>query len=77
MKKDWRISSKHLWHEWIVPNSVLFVYCLILVLTTWCLAFGFVWQDRREILDGLAAGERVVARAGAFFQSGDRVRAAP
>ena len=38
---------------------------------------GLIWQDRREILDGLAAGERVVARAGAFFQSGDRVRAAP
>lgn len=38
---------------------------------------GLIWQDRREILEGLAPGERVVARAGAFFQSGDRVRAAP
>ncbi|ABL71954.1 efflux RND transporter periplasmic adaptor subunit [Paracoccus denitrificans] len=38
---------------------------------------GLVWQGRREILDGLAPGETVVARAGAFFRSGDQVRAAP
>lgn len=38
---------------------------------------GVLWQDRREILDGLAPGETVIARAGAFFRSGDRVRAAP
>ncbi len=34
---------------------------------------GLIWQDRREILDGLAAGDVVVARAGAFFSDGDRV----
>lgn len=34
---------------------------------------GLLWQDRREIRDGLAAGETVIARAGAFFTTGDRV----
>ena len=38
---------------------------------------GVVWQQRREILEGLTEGETVIARAGAFFLSGDRVRAAP
>lgn len=36
---------------------------------------GLLWQDRREILEGLAAGETVIARAGAFFATGDRVNA--
>ncbi|MFC0340381.1 efflux RND transporter periplasmic adaptor subunit [Paracoccus niistensis] len=36
---------------------------------------GLLWQERREIRDGLAAGETVIARAGAFFTSGDRVNA--
>lgn len=34
---------------------------------------GLIWQDRREILDGVAAGETVLARAGAFFNDGDKV----
>ncbi|WP_347265980.1 efflux RND transporter periplasmic adaptor subunit [Paracoccus sp. (in: a-proteobacteria)] len=38
---------------------------------------GLIWRDRREILQGLEVGEQVVARAGAFFRSGDLVRAAP
>ncbi|MCJ1902232.1 MULTISPECIES: efflux RND transporter periplasmic adaptor subunit [Paracoccus] len=38
---------------------------------------GLIWQGRREILEGVASGETVVARAGAFFRSGDQVRAAP
>lgn len=38
---------------------------------------GVIWQDRREILEGVAPGETVIARAGAFFRSGDMVRAAP
>ncbi|MFC3568303.1 efflux RND transporter periplasmic adaptor subunit [Paracoccus sp. TOH] len=38
---------------------------------------GLIWQGRREILEGLAPGEQVVARAGAFFRSGDQVQAAP
>ncbi|WP_323717220.1 efflux RND transporter periplasmic adaptor subunit [Paracoccus aminovorans] len=38
---------------------------------------GLIWQDRREIVEGLSAGEQVVAKAGAFFRSGDRVRTAP
>lgn len=37
---------------------------------------GLVWQDRREIIDGLTVGEMVIARAGAFFRDGDQVRAA-
>ncbi|MDS9467514.1 efflux RND transporter periplasmic adaptor subunit [Paracoccus sp. MBLB3053] len=36
---------------------------------------GLVWNGRREILEGLSAGEEVVARAGAFFRTGDEVRA--
>lgn len=36
---------------------------------------GAIWQGRREILRGLAAGETVVARAGAFFRNGDRIDA--
>ncbi len=37
-------------------------------------AAGLIWQGRREILEGLAPGDEVVARAGAFFGSGDRIR---
>lgn len=36
---------------------------------------GLLWQGRREILDGVAEGETVIARSGAFFRDGDRVRA--
>lgn len=36
-------------------------------------AAGLIWQDRREILTGLAPGDVVVARAGAFFGDGDLV----
>ncbi|WAJ29639.1 efflux RND transporter periplasmic adaptor subunit [Antarcticirhabdus aurantiaca] len=35
---------------------------------------GLIWQGRREIVEGLAPGDEVVARAGAFFGSGDRIR---
>ena len=38
---------------------------------------GLTWQGRREIIEGLAPGEQVIARAGAFFNSGDQVRTAP
>ncbi|SNT75198.1 efflux RND transporter periplasmic adaptor subunit [Paracoccus seriniphilus] len=34
---------------------------------------GLLWQGRREILEGLAEGEQVVARSGAFFRDGDQV----
>lgn len=36
---------------------------------------GLLWQGRREIVDGLKAGEVVIARAGAFFRDGDPVNA--
>ncbi|MFB2530544.1 efflux RND transporter periplasmic adaptor subunit [Paracoccus sp. p3-h83] len=35
---------------------------------------GLLWQDRREIREGLAEGETVLARAGAFFNDGDAVQ---
>ena len=38
---------------------------------------GLIWRDKREILEGLEPGEQVIARAGAFFRDGDRVRVAP
>ena len=34
---------------------------------------GILWNGRREVGDTLATGDRVVARAGAFFAEGDRV----
>lgn len=34
---------------------------------------GVIWQGRREILQGLEPNENVIARAGAFFRSGDRI----
>ncbi len=37
-------------------------------------AAGLIWDGRREILSGLEVGEVVVARAGAFFRDGDRIR---
>ena len=37
---------------------------------------GLIWDGRREIVDGLAEGEDIVARAGAFFRTGDHVRRA-
>lgn len=36
---------------------------------------GLLWQGRREIAEGLAEGEKVIARSGAFFRDGDEVRA--
>lgn len=36
---------------------------------------GLLWDGRREIIEGLAPGEQVIARSGAFFRTGDRVRA--
>lgn len=35
---------------------------------------GLLWQGRREIVEGVAAGEQVMARAGAFFRTGDQVQ---
>lgn len=37
---------------------------------------GLIWDGRREIAAGLSPGESVVARAGAFFRTGDRIRTA-
>ena len=34
---------------------------------------GIIWQNRREIVSGLEAGETVVTRAGAFFADGDSI----
>ncbi|QBY02741.1 efflux RND transporter periplasmic adaptor subunit [Rhodophyticola sp. CCM32] len=34
---------------------------------------GLIWEGQREVLDGLAEDEVVVARAGAFFSDGDVV----
>ncbi len=36
---------------------------------------GLSAEGFTEIRDGVAAGERVVARAGSFLRDGDRVRA--
>ena len=36
---------------------------------------GLLWEGRREIIEGVAVGERVIVRAGAFFRDGDRVQA--
>lgn len=36
---------------------------------------GLLWQGRREIIEGVKAGETVIARSGAFFNDGDKVRA--
>lgn len=38
---------------------------------------GLIWDGRREIVSGLEAGERILARAGAFFRTGDKIREAP
>ncbi|WP_299907179.1 efflux RND transporter periplasmic adaptor subunit [uncultured Paracoccus sp.] len=35
---------------------------------------GILWQAQREIVTGLEAGETVIARSGAFFRDGDRVK---
>lgn len=35
---------------------------------------GLLWDGRREIVEGLAPGEQVITRSGAFFRSGDQVR---
>lgn len=35
---------------------------------------GLIWRSYREIMTGLAPGETVIARAGAFFRDGDHVR---
>lgn len=35
---------------------------------------GLIWNGRREVREGLAEGEVVLTRAGAFFRTGDHVR---
>lgn len=35
---------------------------------------GLLWDGRREIIEGLAQGEQVIVRSGAFFRTGDQVR---
>lgn len=45
------------------------------VVETRAVRAGLLWQGQREITEGLAEGETVIARAGAFFRSGDRVSA--
>ena len=35
---------------------------------------GLLWNGRREITEGLALGEQVIIRSGAFFRTGDQVR---
>jgi len=36
-------------------------------------AAGLIWQNRREVVIGLNPGDLVVAKAGAFFTSGDKI----
>lgn len=36
---------------------------------------GLLWEGRREIIEGVSEGEKVIARAGAFFSDGDQIRA--
>lgn len=43
------------------------------VLKKQAVSAGLIWQGQREITQGLAAGDVVVARAGAFFHDGDRI----
>lgn len=45
------------------------------VVETRAVRAGLLWQGQREISEGLAEGETVITRAGAFFRSGDRVNA--
>lgn len=35
---------------------------------------GLLWQNMREIIEGVSEGEQVIARSGAFFRDGDHVR---
>jgi PAS domain-containing protein/anti-sigma regulatory factor (Ser/Thr protein kinase) len=63
MKKDWRIRSNHFWHEWVMPNFVLIIYCLLLVLITWSFSYGFVWQDRRETMNGIVTSNNLLTHA--------------
>ena len=63
MKKAWRIRSNQFWHEWMIPNFVLFSYCLLLILITWLFSYGFVWQDKRETLNGIVASNNLLTHA--------------
>ena len=36
--------------EWLFPNTMYLLYCLLLVLLIWGLAYGIVWQDYRNVL---------------------------
>lgn len=35
---------------------------------------GLLWDGRREIVEGVALGEQLITRSGAFFRTGDKVR---
>ncbi len=63
MNNDWRSRSNHFWHEWVVPNSVLFSYCLILIIIAWCFTYAVVWQDRRETMQGIINNNNILTRS--------------
>lgn len=44
------------------------------VVHTQAVTAGLLWQARREIVSGLAEGQVVIVRSGAFFRDGDQVR---
>lgn len=47
------------------------------VISRQAVTVGLLWQDSREVLSGVAEGDTVIAKAGAFFRDGDQVIAIP
>jgi len=54
---------RRLIHEWIAPNIVLLSYCLLLILFTWTVAYGTVWQDHSTALQDVISNNNQLTLA--------------
>ena len=50
MLSDRYNKTRQFIHEWIFPNHLFIIYCLVLLSLVWSVAYGIVWQDRHTVL---------------------------
>ena len=50
MLSDRYNKTRQFIHEWIFPNHLFIIYCLVLLSLVWSVAYAIVWQDRHTVL---------------------------
>ena len=63
MKRQFYSKIRRFIHEWIAPNFVLLIYCLLLIILTWTVAYGAVWQDHSTALQDVINNNNQLTRA--------------